>query len=90
MAAREQGPAWPPDLIAIAGTLIRRSGVYLRVFERRDRSDYVDNIAKAAREWRQKVDEISTDAKVVRPADLKSKLTLRILYGIPCEALALR
>jgi len=33
--------AWPPDLYALAGTLLRRSGTYLRVFERQGCAAYL-------------------------------------------------
>jgi hypothetical protein len=77
----EECPAWPPDLFALTGTLIRRSGVYLRVFERRDRTAYADLIATAGREWRRQLDAIAVDAKDVSPADLKSARTQEIKDG---------
>lgn len=79
--AIEECPAWPPDLFALAGTLIRRSGAYLRVFQRRARTDYAAQIAAAALDWRRNLDAISADAKVVTPADLKSELTPEIEAG---------
>jgi hypothetical protein len=79
--ATEVCPAWPPDLFALAGTLIRRSGAYLRVFERHSRTEYAAEIANRARKWRRKLDAISAAAKVVRPADLQSELIPEIETG---------
>jgi hypothetical protein len=64
-------PAWPPDLFALAGTLIRRSGAYLRVFERRDPGNYPSEIETAANRWRQKLDGITVAAQDVKPSDLQ-------------------
>jgi hypothetical protein len=63
-------PAWPPDLFALAGTLIRRSGAYLRVFKRRDPVVYAKRIEEAARQWRNRLDAIA--AVDVTPAELQS------------------
>jgi hypothetical protein len=74
----EECPAWPPDLFALAGTLIRRSGAYLRVFERRDRAEYAAEIATEAGEWRKELDKISVQAEDVGPKELKAALTQKI------------
>jgi hypothetical protein len=77
----EECPAWPPDLFALAGTLIRRSGAYLRVFQRRDPTAYAKDIATAGRKWRRQLDAITLDAKDVTPADLKEARTPDVLRG---------
>jgi hypothetical protein len=61
----EDCPAWPPDLYALAGTLIRRSGAYLRVFEHRGSAPYLNGIAPAAGEWRKQIDEITAEPVTV-------------------------
>jgi hypothetical protein len=48
-----------PDLFALAGSLIRRSGVYLRVFKHRDPTTYAKAIETSARRWREQLDAIS-------------------------------
>lgn len=63
-------PAWPPDLFAITGTLIRRSGAYLRVFKQRDPVTHVKGIVEVAQRWRQEIDNIT--AADVNPEDLRS------------------
>ena len=60
----EECPAWPPDLFALAGTLIRRSGAYLRVFEHRS-SPYLDGIVPIAAAWRKRIDEIAVEPVTV-------------------------
>jgi hypothetical protein len=42
-------PSWPPDLYALAGTLLRRSGAYLRVFEHREVQTAVQPTSRALR-----------------------------------------
>jgi hypothetical protein len=71
-------PAWPPDLFALAGTLIRRGGAYLRVFEPRGSAPYLNGVDTAAKQWRDQLDAI-TDP--VTPADLQSARTSDILSG---------
>ena len=65
----EECPAWPPDLFALAGTLIRRSGAYLRVFERHD-SPYLDDIVPKAAVWRKQIDEIVAEPVTVSELQL--------------------
>lgn len=74
-------PAWPPDLFALAGTLIRRSGAYLRVFERRDVEDYPTGIRTAAQEWRERLDAIPAAAQDISASDLQGARTLEIRQG---------
>jgi len=59
----EDCPAWPPDLFALAGTLIRRSGAYLRVFERPGVPD-LDIVSKGA-VWRKQIDEVAKERTTV-------------------------
>ena len=75
----DECPAWPPDLFALAGTLIRRSGAYLRVFEHRDEAGYAKDIETAAQQWRGRLDEITAD--FVSPADLRDARTAHIRAG---------
>jgi hypothetical protein len=64
----EECPAWPPDLFALAGTLIRRSGAYLRAFERHS-CPCRDDIVKVAARWRHSIDGI--DAGCMTLAELQ-------------------
>ena len=66
----EECPAWPPDLYALAGTLIRRSGAYLEVFERRGSVDYLTGIEQEAATWRGRIDEITSDHVTVTDLQL--------------------
>lgn len=51
-------PAWPPDLFALAGGLIHRSGAYQRLFKHRLPAPYLKGVADAAKDWRQALDAI--------------------------------
>src|SRR5882762_4139498 len=62
----EECPAWPPDLYALAGTLIRRSGAYLRLFENRGSDPYLKGIVEAAEQWRRQIDEITAEPVTVQ------------------------
>lgn len=64
----EECPAWPPDLFALTGALIHRSGAYLRVFENHSCPNLGDIVQKAAA-WRQRIDQI--DAGCVTLAELQ-------------------
>jgi hypothetical protein len=49
-------PSWPPDLFAICASLLKRSGSYLRVFERGpQRPDWTD-AREEGRKWRKGID----------------------------------
>jgi hypothetical protein len=61
----EECPSWPPDLYALAGGLIRRSGAYLRVFEHRSSVPYLNGIEKAAEKWRKQIDGITAEPVTV-------------------------
>lgn len=74
-------PAWPPDLFAVAGSLIRRSGVYLRVFKHRDPTTYAKAIETAARRWREQLDAITADAEDVTAEALQLVRAPEILEG---------
>jgi hypothetical protein len=52
-------PHWPPDLWAIAGGLLKRSGAYLRVFDRVVGAEsYLDGIDTFGRAWRASIDAL--------------------------------
>lgn len=61
----EECPAWPPDLFALAGALIRRSGGYLRVFEHRGPAPYLNDLEQAAETWRKQIDAITAESVTV-------------------------
>lgn len=62
----EACPCWPPDLFALAGTLIRRSGVYMRLFKDRDPAAWVSSIDTVAKQWRQQLDSTTVAADLPR------------------------
>src|SRR5689334_14410294 len=62
-------PPWPPDLYALAGTLIRRSGTYLKVFEHRSPPGFLTGIKEVGRSWRQNIEDIQ--GEVVTVGDLQ-------------------
>jgi hypothetical protein len=66
----DECPAWPTDLYALAGTLLRRSGAYLRVFERQGCAAYLGGIEQEAATWRKQIDEITVETVTV--SDLQS------------------
>lgn len=66
----EECPAWPPDLYALAGALIRRSGAYLRIFEHRGPAPYLSDIEQAADKWRKEIDAVA--AEPVTVSELRS------------------
>src|SRR5882724_2032642 len=49
-------PSWPPDLFAICASLLKRSGTYLRIFERRSRRPAWTDARAAGIRWRKNVD----------------------------------
>jgi hypothetical protein len=53
----DECPAWPPDLYAIAGALLKRSGAYLRVFEHDGSSDYLEDVKKVGDSWLKDLDK---------------------------------
>lgn len=61
----EECPAWPPDLYALAGALIRRCGAYLRVFEHRGTAPYLNGVEQAAEKWRKQIDAITAEPVTV-------------------------
>jgi hypothetical protein len=52
-------PVWPPDLYAITGALLKRSGAYLRVFEHRPGDSYLENVRAEAAAWRGELDRLT-------------------------------
>lgn len=75
----EECPAWPPDLFALAGTLLRRSGAYLKVFEQRSPAAYLNGIVPAAEQWRQQIEAIT--AEPVTVAVLRSVRISEVIAG---------
>jgi len=75
-------PAWPPDLFALAGTLIHRGGAYLRVFEHPGSSTYLEGIDAAAKKWRDRLDAIT--ARPVTPWDLELARVPEVESGWAC------
>ncbi len=62
-------PLWPPDLYAIAGALLRRSGAYLHIFKHSESRTRVDDVRKVANLWRSNIDELRrTDRRALRTA----------------------
>ena len=56
--SKRECPLWPPDLFAIAGALLRRSGAYLRIFDdERPKKTFAD-ISELAESWRSKIDAL--------------------------------
>lgn len=49
-------PSWPPDLFAICATLLKRSGTYLRIFERRSQRPAWTGARAAGIQWRKNID----------------------------------
>jgi hypothetical protein len=49
-------PSWPPDLFAICASLLKRSGTYLRLFERRSRRTAWTGARAAGIQWRKNID----------------------------------
>lgn len=66
--AIERCPAWPPDLFALAGALVQKSGIYLRVFEHRSPRGYLEGIDSEGKKWRDRLDGIQV--RPVSPAAL--------------------
>jgi hypothetical protein len=71
-------PLWPPDLYGLLGTLLRRSGSYLRVFERGSPVDYPDGIEDVAADWRQRIEETT---ELVDMNGLRSALPEGVVKG---------
>jgi len=70
----DECPFWPPDLFAVAGALLKRSGAYLRVFEDRGTSTYLEGVESAGASWRRRIDA-QTDPTIsslrrARPRDI--------------------
>lgn len=61
-------PGWPPDLFALAGALVQKSGAYLRLFERRGPNGYLKGIDAEGKAWRDRLDGM---ARPVTSAALK-------------------
>ena len=72
-------PLWPPNLYGLAGTLLRRSGSYLRVFERGNPGDYLDGFEDVAADWRQRIEETT---ELVDMSSLRSALPKDVVDGI--------
>ena len=65
-------PYWPPDLYAIAGGLLKRSGAYLRVFDRiSDSESYLDGIDQIGHDWRSGIEGLPK--RITLPELLKAR-----------------
>ena len=49
-------PSWPPDLFAVCASLLKRSGTYLRIFERRSRRPDWRGSCVSGLQWRKGID----------------------------------
>src|SRR6266700_1727183 len=49
-------PSWPPDLFAICASLLKRSGTYLRIFERGSRRPDWRGARSPGLKWRKSID----------------------------------
>jgi len=64
LLAREQCPPWPPDVFALAASVLRRSGAYVRVLDLHPQSDidllgkeWPAQVRKLAERWRKSLNE---------------------------------
>ena len=65
-------PHWPPDLYAIAGGLLKRSGAYLRVFDRiSDSESYLNGIDQIGHDWRGGIERLPK--RITLPELLKAR-----------------
>jgi hypothetical protein len=55
-------PFWPPDVYAIAGALLKRSGAYLHVFKHSDPPQYLRGIAKQGNAWQVELNRVPDDS----------------------------
>jgi hypothetical protein len=69
----EECPLWPPDLFAIAGGLLKRSGAYLRVFEHDGRSDYLSDVREHGTAWLKELDALSQPVTLGRLSAARPK-----------------
>ena len=51
-------PLWPPDMFALCGSLLKRSGAYLRIFEGEDRGSEWIRARGIGSQWRTSIDRI--------------------------------
>lgn len=72
-------PIWPPDMFAICGGLLKRSGAYLRIFEKDGRDGHWQAAHRAGVKWRKAIDRHRTlDVPSLQsslPADVKKQWT---------------
>jgi hypothetical protein len=73
----EECPVWPPDLYAIAGALLKRSGAYLHVFKHDGTSDYLDGIRETGVIWRRSIEKLRQPVTLAgfrsaRPKDIQT------------------
>lgn len=52
-------PVWPPDLFAFCASLLKRSGAYLRIFERSSAPSGWSNAHTPGRRWRTRIDHLT-------------------------------
>ena len=73
--APDECPIWPPDLFAICGTLLKRSGAYLQVFDRQGASDPLWSKAHGAgKRWQNSLNKL----QLVSLPHLRSALPSRV------------
>jgi hypothetical protein len=81
----EDCPLWPPDLYAISGALLKRSGAYLRIFEREPASTYLKNVETMGRAWRGRIDALKhpnlASLRRARPPEMRRAWTQVIASG---------
>lgn len=56
-------PFWPPDIFAITGALLKRSGAYMAVFEPHKRRDYLNDVVSLGQQWRAGIDNLKEPTK---------------------------
>jgi predicted amidohydrolase len=75
----DECPFWPPDVFAIAGALLKRSGAYMAVFDLRKNDDFLSDVASLGQHWRKSIDRLKQPTKKnlsdARPDALKDSWT---------------
>lgn len=68
-------PFWPPDLFAITGALLKRTGAYVALFEPRKRRGYLSDVVSLGKQWRENIDRLKRPTRrnlaLARPDQLK-------------------
>lgn len=75
-------PYWPPDLYAITGALLKRTGAYLRVFQDRRWERCAQEIMKQGDDWQTELDKMPDDLvptlMAVRPPEVQKSWKILI------------